>query len=100
MGGGGKVPRMRVREPFYPHPRYHPSVGVLVHRRLAHQYDDRQLVRHSATHPRHPPKVLLEPLDPVRRVDHRLDVKRIVQVREVERYPATSPQGIPLLFLI
>ena len=60
-------------------------VGLLVHRGLAHQDDDRVLVRHRAAHPRDAPEVLLEPLDPVRSVYHRLYLRRIVQVREVER---------------
>ena len=60
-------------------------VGLLVHRCLAHQDDDRVLVRHRTAHPRDTPEVFLEPLDPVRRVYHRLDLRSVVQVREVER---------------
>ena len=50
-----------------------PQVRLLVHGRLTHKQDDGLLVRHCATHPRDPTKVLLQPLYPVRGVYHGVD---------------------------
>ena len=58
-------------------------IGFLVHRSLAHQEQNRFLTGHRPTHPRNPPEVLLEPLYPVRGVDHGLDSMIVVQVSEV-----------------
>ena len=60
-----------------------PQVGLLVHGCLTHKQDDRFLVGHGPTHPRNPPEVLLQPLYPVRGVDHGLDSMIIVQVSEI-----------------
>ena len=60
-----------------------PQVELLVHGRLSHKQDDGLLVQHRAAHPRDPPEVLLQPLNPVGRVYHRLDAVVVVQVSEV-----------------
>ena len=60
-----------------------PQVGLLVHGSLPHKQDDRFLVGHCPAHPRDPPKVLLQPLYPVRGVDHGLDAVVVIQVSEI-----------------
>ena len=50
-----------------------PASGRTSHGRLAHEQDDGLLVRHRSPHPRDSTEVLLQPLNPVRCVYHRLD---------------------------
>ena len=86
-GRGREAPEsltIREENPFFSHPRNNPPIGLLVHRRLAHQHDDRDFVRHRSAHPRDTPEVLLQPLDPVRRINHRLYMWSIVQIREMK----------------
>lgn len=59
--------------------RHLPQVGLLVHGCIPHKQDDRLLVRHRTAHSRDLPEVLLQPLNPVGRVYHRLYAVVVVQ---------------------
>ena len=53
--------------------RCRPQVRFLIHGRLAHQLQMDTLVWHGSPHMCYPSNVLLQLLNPIRRVDHRLN---------------------------
>jgi len=60
-----------------------PLITGLVHGGLAHQDQHGLFVGHGSTHPQDTPEILVQPLNPVGRVNHRLNLRMEVQIREI-----------------